>query len=179
MQKGMKTVEYDVTTQNTEGSLKSKKNGVVTDTVNGEVRLCGARRMIMNPLAMCEKLDRMFGSGAETIVNYMLFESGRDTFNAIIENNPDKGRGELLKMLVDLQPHTGWGFVSLTILRVDPPIVSIVVKNPPVKALKGSQKQMISSYWAGVLSKYLNRQLLSKNQSYDTEKDEFNFTVTT
>ena len=168
-----------MTEQDREGPLKNKRNGVVTDTVNGEVRLCGARRMIMNPLAMCEKLDKMFGSGAETIVNYMLFESGRDTFDAIIDHNPGKSRGELLKMLVDLQPHTGWGFVSLTILRPDPPIVSIVVRNPPVKALRGSQKHMISSYWAGVLSKYFNRQLLSKNQSYDAEKDEFNFTVTT
>jgi len=179
MQKATKPAECDARARTLdERQPKHKGNEVVSDSINGELRLCGARRMMMNPIAMCDKLDKMFGSGAEAIVHYMLFESGRDTFDTIMNNNQDKGRGELLKTLVDLQPCTGWGFVSLTILQADPPIVDVSVKNPPVKALKGSQKQIICSYWAGVLSGYFSRQLGSKNPGYDAEKDEFKCTVT-
>ena len=131
----------------------------------------------MIPSAMCEKLDKMFGSGAEAIVHYMLFESGRVTFDNMMKNGQDKCRGELLKALVDLQPCTGWGYASLTIARADPPTVHVSVRNPPVKTLKGSQKHMIGSFWAGALSVYFNKQLLSKNLGYDAEKDEFTCTV--
>jgi len=179
MQKTTRTVETDVTERtNHDREPEDEVKGVVHDSMNGELRLLGARRMVMNPLAMCDKLDKMFGSGAEAIVHYMLFESGRDTFDTMIKNNRNKSRGELLKMLVDLQPNTGWGYVSLTIIRTDPPSVNIVVRNPPVKSVKGSQKQIIGSYWAGVLSGYFNRQLVSKNIGYDAEKDEFACTVT-
>jgi len=179
MQKTTKTREHDATERvHDERQSENERNGIVHDSINGELRQFGARRMIMNPLAMCDKLDKMFGSGAEAIVHYMLSESGRDTFDTMMNNNQGKSRGELLKTLVDLQPSTGWGCVSLTILRADPPVVDIVVRNPPVKALKGSQKQIIGSYWAGVLSRYFNRQLMSKNHSYSAEKDEFSCTIT-
>ena len=179
MQKTTKPTEPN-TTERIRDKRQSddEKNGIVHDPISGELRQCGARRMIMNPLAMCDKLDKMFGSGAEAIVHYMLSESGRDTFDTMLNNNQEKSRGELLKTLVDLQPSSGWGFVSLTILHTDPPAVDIIVKNPPVKSLKGSKNQIIGSYWAGVLSRYFNCQLVSKNRSYDAEKDEFKCTIT-
>lgn len=144
---------------------------------NGELRFYGTQGLVMIPSAMCEKLDKMFGSGAEAIVHYMLFESGRVAFDNMMKNSQDKSRGELLKALVDLQPCTGWGYASLTIARADPPTVLVSVRNPPVKTLKGSQKHMIGSFWAGILSVYFNRQLLSKNIGYNTERDEFTCTV--
>ncbi|HKZ94083.1 MAG TPA: hypothetical protein VJ249_05835 [Candidatus Bathyarchaeia archaeon] len=178
MQKATKTMEYDATQKSDEGQPKDEKQGIPGHATNGELRFYGARGLIMNPLAMCEKLDKMFGSGAEAIVHYMLFESGRDTFDVMTRNNTNKSQGEMLKALVDLQPYTGWGYASLSILHTDPPMVGIVIKNPPVKTLKGSQKLIIGSFWAGVLSRYFNRQLTSKNMGYDAEKDEFNCRVT-
>ncbi len=144
---------------------------------DGELRFYGTQGIVMIPSAMCEKLDKMFGSGAEAIVHYMLFESGRVTFDNMMKNNQTKSRGELLKALVDLQPCTGWGYASLTIARADPPKVLVSVRNPPVKTLKGSQKHVIGSFWAGVLSVHFSRQLLSRNLGYDAERDEFTCTV--
>lgn len=148
-------------------------------TQNGELRFYGSQGMVMNPLAMCDKLDRMFGSGAEAIVHYMLFESGRETFEKMMKNNQNKNRGQLLKALVDLQPSHGWGYLSLTIIHADPPKIELTVRNPPIKTQKGSQKHLISSFWAGVLSVYFNRQLLSKNLCYSAERDEFECTIST
>jgi len=179
MRKATKSAEHNEEAQildETQSNLEGDR--IANDSKHGELRLFGARRMMMNPLAMCNKLDKMFGSGAEAIVHYMLFESGRDTFDTMISHNPDKSRGELLRMLVELQPCTGWGLTSLTILHPDPPMVDVVIKNPPVKVLRGSQKHIIGSYWAGVLSRHFSRQLVCKNISYDAEKDEFSCTVT-
>jgi len=179
VQKTTKTTEHDATTAaHDEMQPKAEENRIASDFMSGELRQYGARRMMMNPVAMCNKLDKMFGSGAEAIVHYMLFESGRDTFDTMVNDHLDKGRGELLKMLVDFQPCAGWGLASLTILHADPPMVNVAVKNPPIKTLKGSQKHIIGSYWAGVLSRYFNRQLVCKNLTYDAEKDEFRCTVT-
>ena len=174
----MQTRTNAIEEQQKESETTPSERKLENHTQNGELRFYGSQGMVMNPLAMCDKLDKMFGTGAEAIVHYMLSESGRDTFDTMMNNNQGKSRGELLKTLVDLQPSTGWGFVSLTILRTDPPVVDIIVRNPPVKSLKGSQKQIIGSYWAGVLSRYFSRQLMSKNHSYDAEKDEFNCTIT-
>jgi hypothetical protein len=148
-------------------------------TQNGELRFYGSQGMVMNPLAMCDKLDKMFGSGAEAIVHYMLFESGRETFDKMMKSNQNKSRGQLLKALVDLQPSHGWGYLSLTIVQTDPPKIELTVRNPPIKTLRGSQKHLISSFWAGVLSIYFNRQLLSKNICYSAERDEFECTIST
>jgi len=148
-------------------------------TQNGELRFYGSQGMVMNPLAMCDKLDKMFGSGAEAIVHYMLLESGRETFDKMMKNNQNKSRGQLLKALVDLQPSHGWGYLSLTIVHTDPPKIELTVRNPPIKTQKGSQKHLISSFWAGVLSVYFNRQLLSKNLCYRAERDEFGCTIST
>jgi len=131
-----------------------------------------------NPISACEKIDRMFGSGGEAIVHYMWFESGWDLFDDMIKCNPAKSLEELLKALVDVQPRAGWGIVLLRIMRDNPPLVDIAVANPPVKTVKGSQKQMIGSFWAGVLSRYFNRQLVCKNFGYEAVKDEFSCTVT-
>jgi hypothetical protein len=54
-----------------------------------------------------------------------------------------------------------------------------VIKDPPVKTLKGSQKHLIGSFWAGVLSKYFDKQLTCKEFAYDAEKDEFSCVITT
>ncbi len=180
MQKASKAMEYETTTQaNDEKKSQGEKKEKVSHAANGELRFYGVRGTMMNPSVMCEKLDKMFGSGAEAIVHYMQYESGRDTLDMMIKDNQGKSNGELLKILVDLQPSMGWGFVSLSILHADPPMVDIAVRNPPVKTLKGSQKQVISSFWAGILSRYFDKQLVSKNRSYDADKDEFTCTVTT
>ena len=150
-----------------QGNLK-KKTGI---------RL-GVRALTVNPLSACEKIDRMFGSGGEAIIHYMWFESGQNLFENMIESNSDRNPRELLNALIDFQPSGGWGNVSMRIIKTDPPIVEIKATNSPVKSIKGSQKQMIGSFWAGVFSSYFNRQLTSRDFGYDTDKDEFSCTVT-
>jgi hypothetical protein len=108
----------------------------------------------------------------------MAFEQGRQLFEAMITNSPNKSKEELLKEVVDVQPQAGWGITSVEILSVNPPKIEIGVKNPPVKTLQGSSKHLIGSFWAGVLSKYFNKQLKCAIFSYDEKEDAFRCIIT-
>jgi len=138
----------------------------------------GVKTQVTNPIPACEKIDKIFGSGGEAIIHYMWFEQGLSLFDQMLNNSPSCTKEELLKALIDLQPRTGWGTAAITIVRSNPPTIEIVIKNPPVKTVKGSQKHLIGSFWAGVFTKYFNKQLTCKHYSYDFEKDEFSCTIT-
>jgi len=171
--------EYEQTKVDAELETQSrvKKGTKAKSGENDEIHF-GVRALMMTPLSACRKLDRMFGSGGEAIVHHMWLESGQSLFDAMIKYNPSKSLEKLLNSLIDVTPRVGWGDVSMKIVRTDPPMAVIVVKNSPVKTVQGSQKYLIGSFWAGVLSRYFNRQLISKNFGYDAEKDEFSCMVT-
>jgi hypothetical protein len=137
------------------------------------------KKLVATPIWACEKIDKMFGSGGEAIIHYMWFEQGFKLFEQMMQNSPLKPKEELLKELVEIQCQLGWGIVKATVIRHTPPTVELIVKNPLVKTLKGSQKHIIGSYWAGIFSKYLNKQLTCKDFNYNAEKDEFSCLITT
>jgi len=172
-------VEYEQTKIKTslEKQAKAKKENEVKPEELDEIQF-GVRSLITYPLSACEKIDKIFGSGGEAIIHHMWFESGYSLFDNMIKCNPDKSLERLLKALVDAQPCGGWGNLSMRIIHANPPMIDIIIKNPPVKTIKGSQKHLIGSFWAGVLSRCFNRQLTCKNFSYNADKDEFSFTVT-
>jgi len=149
-----------------------------SDREKREMTFHGVRTQVTNPIPACEKMDKMFGSGAEAIIHYMWFEQGLKLFDQMLQNSPGQTKQELLEELIDLQPQTGWGTATITIVRSDPPTIEIMVKNPPVKTVKGSQKHLIGSFWAGVLTRYFDKQLTCKNFSYNTERDEFSCLIT-
>lgn len=169
MQTDARIVDYEKTECKEE--TRSNRN-------KGEIVLFGVRSLVTNPIPACEKIDRLFGSGAEVIVHCMCFEVGYDLFDHMLLYSPNKSKEERLRELIDVQPQTGWGIVAIAIRRVAPPAVEIVVTNPPVKTLKGSQKQLIGSFWAGVFSRYFNRQLVCENFAYNIERDEFSCIIT-
>jgi len=157
-------------------SAKNEEKAKSEDT--GEIRFFGVRVLVTHLLPACEKIDRIFGSGSEAIIHHMRFESGYSLFDNMINCNSSKSLEELLQSLIEVQPRAGWGKLSIRIIRTDPPMVDIQVKNPPVKTLRGSQKHLIGSFWAGVFSKYFNRQLTCKNFGYNADKDEFSCSIT-
>jgi len=138
----------------------------------------GVRTLMTNPVSACDRLDKMFGSGGEAIVHYMWFESGYSLFDSMVQCNLGRNVEELLRALIDAQPQMGWGEVILNVARTDHPSVNIIVKDPPVKTMKGSPKQMIGSFWAGVFSRYFQKQLTCKTYVYDAQKDELSCTIT-
>jgi len=169
LQSKTNAVEYKKTEVEKEEKLEQDKN---------EMNILGVRTLATNPIPACEKMDKMFGSGGEAIIHYMWFEQGHKLFDQILQNSPNKTKEELLKELIGIQPKTGWGTVTITILRSNPPTIEIVVKNPPVKTVKGSQKHLIGSFWAGVFTRYFEKQLTCKSFSYNAERDEFSCLIT-
>jgi hypothetical protein len=148
------------------------------DYEKGEVRLFGVRIALANLLPACEKMDQMFGTGAQVIVASMIFEQGRQLFEALMRNNPDKSREDILKEIVDVQPQTGWGITTLRTLSENPPKIQVTVRNPLVKSLRGSSKYLVGSFWAGVLSEYYDRQLRCTDFAYNEREDEFRCLIT-
>jgi hypothetical protein len=159
--------------------IEAKKDlNVQFDYEKGEIRLFGTRIALTNLIPACKKIDKMFGTGGEVIVNCMAFEQGRQLFEAMITNSSNKSKEELLKEMVDIQPQAGWGIVGLKIIKDNPPKIEVTVKNPPVKTLQGSSKHLIGSFWAGVLSKHFSRQLKCASFSYDEKEDELRCMIT-
>jgi len=159
---------------------ETKKNfNMKFDHEKGEIRLFDTRIALTNLLPACEKIDQMFGTGGEVIVSCMFLEQGRQLFQTMIRNTPNKSKEELLKEMVNLQPHFGWGITSLEIISNNPPKIKITVKNPIVKTLQGSSKHLIGSFWAGVLSEYFSQQLKCASFFYDEKEDELHCTITT
>ena len=136
------------------------------------------KSLVATPIWACEKIDKMFGSGGEAIIHYMWFEQGYKLFEQMQQNSPEKTKEELLKTIIDIQSQLGWGTTKATIVHHTPSTVELVVKNPLVKTLKGSRKHLIGSYWAGIFSKYFNKQLICKDFNYNAEKDEFSCLIT-
>jgi hypothetical protein len=160
-----------------ESSSKARKEGKTPANETDQVQF-GVRTLMTTPIPACEKLDRMFGSGGEAIVHHMCFESGHSLFDNMIRLNARKSMDELLRVLLESQPRGGWGEVSMKIIHRNPPLADILVKNPAVKTVKGSQKYLIGSFWTGVLSRYFSRQLICKNFDYNAKRDEFSCTIT-
>lgn len=144
-----------------------------------EMPFHGVRTQVTNPIPGCDRIDQIFGSGGEAIVHYMWFEQGNKLFEQMLDNFSNKTKEELLRQLIDAQPQTGWGTTKIAITRPNPPTIEVVVKDPPVKTVKGSQKYLIGSFWAGVFSKYFEKRLSPKNFAYNKEKDEFSCLITT
>jgi len=149
------------------------------DYEKGEIRLFDTRIALTNLLPACEKIDKMFGTGGEVIVSCMFFEQGRQLFQTMMRNTPNKNKEELLKELVSLQPHFGWGITSLEIISTNPLKIEITVKNPFVKTVQGSSKHLIGSFWAGVLSECFDQQLKCARFFYDEKEDKLHCTITT
>lgn len=147
------------------------------DLDKGEIRLFGVRGVIIDPISCCRRIDKMLGSGSEVIIHNMWFEHGYTFLAEMVEKNPERTRERLLEQLVQAQPVVGWGRVSFAIIRRDPPLVEITVKNPPFRGLKGSSKRLVSSFWEGVFSKYFERSVSSENLRYDEGKEEFKFAL--
>jgi len=136
------------------------------------------KTFINHHIYACEKIDKIFGSGGESIVHCMCFEQGLKLFDQMLQNSPEKTKEELLKELVETRLKTRWGSTTITIIRDNPPAVKVEVKDSPVKTVKGSQKHLIGSFWAGVFTRYFNKQLTCKDFSYHVEKDEFSCLIT-
>ena len=111
------------------------KRNVNFDRQKGEITVLGVRCFLINPIPSWGRVDKMFGTGGEVIVHNMGFEFGYEFFDAIIRNNPEKPKENLLTELVAAAPEMGYGIIVTTNPRESPPIVKVTVKNPAAKTV--------------------------------------------
>jgi len=143
----------------------------------GEISILGRRGVIIDVVSCCAKLDEMLGSGAEVVVHHMWYGYGYQLLDSIIEKEGNTLKEKLLKEMIKVSASTGLGKLSFTIIGKKRPFVEVTAENPPFKNEKGSVKRCLASFWAGIFSRYLQKQMICEDFHYDEKADTFTFTL--
>jgi len=130
-----------------------------------------------DPVNLCERMDTMLGSGAEAIVHEMMSAYGYARFGAMLNRHPSNLDEKIASALINKLASSREESLSCTIEDEGIPKIKITIKNPPIKSTKGSAKRLLSSFWAGVFSRYYGKQLNCKDHCYNEGNDEFSFTI--
>jgi hypothetical protein len=92
---------------------------------------------------------------------------GREDGARMREANPNASAGELVKMLEETDLISGIG-ITKSVVPEDPKAsIRIEVWNPVVRGEKGAAKSFLFSWWCGVLTSILGRELELKTVQYD------------
>jgi predicted hydrocarbon binding protein len=148
-------------------------NKIEINPKRGEIVRVGFRDFIVNPIQISKKIDSIFLTAAESIVQYQWFAHGFEIFDAMLRQSSEKlQKEEVLKELIDLQRFSGWGKISYVIEDENTPRIRVTIKNPPVKTNEGSAKRIVSGFLAGVHSRFFDKHISVKKVVYDERKDE-------
>lgn len=126
-----------------------------------------------DPVNLCEKMDRMLGSGAETLVHEMMSAYGYARYGAVLAKHSSHLSEEPIKRLASIRDES----LSYNVEDESIPKVRVTIKNCPVRTTQGSAKRLISSFWAGVFSRHYMKQLNCRDHCYNEGDDDFSFTL--
>jgi hypothetical protein len=142
------------------------------DEKRGEVRLLSSRQMIMNMEALCNHLDVLVGNQvAEVIIKNLELQEGKEEANRFLENRPNAGVEEFLKLMVKYDALSGVGITSVKLPENQEEPILIEISNPYIKKTTGSSKSLLFSWWCGALSGVLHRDLDLESITYDEAAD--------
>lgn len=142
--------------------------GMVLDRTKGEFLLFGRRHAAVDAQSLCDHLDSLVGHVVgEVIMNNLETRLGREDGVRMREANPNASAGELVKMLEETDLISGIG-ITKSVVPEDPKAsIRIEVWNPVVRGEKGAAKSFLFSWWCGVLTSILGRELELKTVQYD------------
>jgi len=92
---------------------------------------------------------------------------GREDGVRMREANPNASAGELVKMLEETDLISGMGITKSAVPEDPKASIRIEVCNPVVRGEKGAAKSFLFSWWCGVLTSILGRELELKTVQYD------------
>lgn len=144
----------------------------------GELRLLGRRQMVMNMDSLCDHLDTLVGSQvAEVIITSLELREGKEEAELFRREHPHASVDDVLNFFIEYDSLTGVGITSVK--RPEDTRASIVIQisNPYIKKTTGSSKSLLFSWWSGVLSSVLHRDLDFESISYDPIKDVLSCTM--
>ena len=141
---------------------------MVLDRAKAEFRLFGRRHAAIDAQSLCNHLDSLVGPVvAEVIINNLETRLGKEDGARMREANPKASARELTKMLEETDLISGIG-ITKTVFPEDPNApIRIETWNPVVKGDKGAAKSFLFSWWCGVLTAILGKELEVKTVQYD------------
>ena len=143
------------------------------DTENGVLRIGGQRHTAIDAQTLCNHLDTLVGPKvAEVIIHNLEFRLGKLDATRFRNEKPQTTLRELVEYLAKTDRLSGLGITNVTFLeneKSDP--IQIEIANPSVKGSTGAAKQFAFSWWAGVMTTLLDKQMEPKDIFYDREKD--------
>jgi len=143
------------------------------DTEKGVLRIGGQRHTAIDAQTLCDHLDTLVGSKvAEVIMHNLEFRLGKLDATRFRNEKPQATLQELVEYLAKTARLSGLGITNVTLLeneKSDP--VQIEIANPSVKGSAGAAKAFGFSWWAGVMTTLLDKQMEPHDIFYDREKD--------
>lgn len=142
--------------------------GMVLDRAKAEFRLFGRRHAAVDAQSLCNHLDSLVGPVVgEVIMNNLETRLGKEDGARMRESNPKASVGELIKMLEESDLISGMGITKAVIPEDTNASIRIEIWNPVAKGEKGAAKSFLFSWWSGVLTSILGKELEVKTVQYD------------
>ena len=154
-------------------------NGIELDEKRGEVKLLGLRQMVIDMDALCNHLDTLVGNQvAEVIIKNLELQEGKEEAERFLRNHPDAKVEEFIDLMKRYDALSGVGITSVRFSENQDGLIFIEISNPYIKRTTGSSKSLLFSWWCGVLSGILHRELDLESITYDASSDVMKGTIT-
>ena len=141
---------------------------MVLDRAKGEFRFFGRRHAAVDAQSLCNHLDSLVGPVVgEVIMNNLETRLGKEDGARMREANPKASVGELIKMLEETDLITGMGITKTVVPEDSNAPIMIETWNAVVKGDRGAAKSFLFSWWCGVLTAILGKELEVKTVQYD------------
>ena len=153
-------------------------NSIEFDEKRGEVRLLGSRQMVIDMDALCSHLDTLVGNQvSEVIVKNLELQEGKEEADRFLSSHPDAKVEEFIELMKRYDALSGVGITTVKLSENQDGPIFIEIANPYIKRTKGSSKSLLFSWWCGVLSGILHRELDLESITYDASSDVLRCTI--
>ena len=140
------------------------------DADRGEIRVFGKRHVAIDAQSLCEFLDSLVGTQVgEVIMHSLEYHLGRTEAERFKEENPQATLNDLIERFVEADRLSGVGLTKVSMSSNPQHLALIEVANPGTKGSTGATKSFVFSWWAGVLSSQLGKELDVNEVWYEKE----------
>jgi hypothetical protein len=145
---------------------------VVSDPKRGELRIWGRRVMAVNAQELCNHLDTLVGlQVSEVIMHNLELRAGKLDAAKVRAEHPERTLRELVDHFVRDDGLSGLGITKVTLSENANRPIEIEIANPSVKGTGGAAKAFAFSWWAGVFTALLDREMDVANFVYYADRD--------
>jgi hypothetical protein len=144
----------------------------VADTVSwnhesGELVISGRRHMAIDIQALCRHVDLLVGPRvAAVIFNQHWFRLGREDAARTKLKKSTSGYSEIVDELVQHDRLLGLGVTKVRMPATPNAPIELEISNPCLESSDGAGKAILTSYWCGVFTFLLGREVVASKLTF-------------